>query len=89
MASDLPALAEVLRHDANAWLVTPGDPDALADGIRRVVEDGDLASRLARGAFDAAEEYSWDRRAERLERVLEAAIGGAASAGAGREGGAP
>jgi glycosyltransferase involved in cell wall biosynthesis len=70
VASDLPALAEVLRHGQNAWFVAPGDPEALARGIRCVLDDADLAQRLARGAFDAAAEYSWDRRAERLECVF-------------------
>jgi glycosyltransferase involved in cell wall biosynthesis len=74
VASDLPALTEVLRHDQNAWLVPPGDPDALAGGIRRVLDDATLARRLARGAFDTAADYSWNRRAERLERVFASAL---------------
>lgn len=88
VASDLPALAEVLRHDRNAWLVTAGDSGALARGIRTVVEDVELGRRLARGAFDAAGDYSWDRRAERLERVIKSALGPGPARPPGAAGGA-
>ena len=86
VASDLPALREVLRDGETAVLVAPGDPAALGLGIRRVVSDRELATRLARGAFDAAAEYSWDRRAGRLERVIEMAMGESSAGQPSREG---
>jgi glycosyltransferase involved in cell wall biosynthesis len=67
VASRLPALGEVLTDEVNALLVTPGDADALAGGIRRLVNDAALRARLGGAARDAVAEYSWDRRAERLE----------------------
>jgi glycosyltransferase involved in cell wall biosynthesis len=70
VASDLPSFREVLRHGHNAWLVSPGDPDALARGIRRVAEDRELAERLARQALVDVADYSWDRRAARLEALF-------------------
>jgi glycosyltransferase involved in cell wall biosynthesis len=73
VASDLPALAEVLRDGANALLVPAGDSVALAGGIRRALDDPDLAASLGRGAYETAAAYSWERRAERLEAVIEAA----------------
>jgi glycosyltransferase involved in cell wall biosynthesis len=75
VASDLPALAEVLRHGENALLAEAGNPDALAAAIRRVLEDRALAERIARTAFDEAPNYSWQRRADRLVPVLQAAVG--------------
>jgi glycosyltransferase involved in cell wall biosynthesis len=73
VASDLPAIREILRDNENARLVPPDDPRALADALRAVTQDPALAVRLASGAFDTATEYSWDRRAERLEAVLQTA----------------
>lgn len=70
VASDLPALREILADGQNAVLVPPGDPPALAAGIRRVLDDPDLARRLADRAFHDVAAYSWDRRAERIERLL-------------------
>jgi glycosyltransferase involved in cell wall biosynthesis len=67
VASDLAALREVLVHEKNAILVQPGDPEALAAGIRRLMADPALAHRLARQALEDVAAYSWERRAERLE----------------------
>jgi glycosyltransferase involved in cell wall biosynthesis len=87
VASDLPAFREVLQDGITAVLVAPGDGAALGRGIRRLLDDAGLAARLARAAFDAAADYSWDRRAERLERVLEAA--GARTVATAGPGGGP
>jgi glycosyltransferase involved in cell wall biosynthesis len=70
VASDLPALREVLSPDDNAVLVAPGDVAALAVGIRRLIDDPALASRIAAQAARDVADYSWDRRAERLEALL-------------------
>lgn len=78
VASDLPALREILRHDENAVLVEAGSADALAAGLARVVGDASLAARLAARARDDVREWTWDRRAERLEALLESVTGGRA-----------
>lgn len=70
VASDLPSIREVLHDGQNALLVSPGDATALAAGLRRVLDDRALSSRLARAAFAAMPEYSWSRRAERLEALF-------------------
>jgi glycosyltransferase involved in cell wall biosynthesis len=74
VASDLPALREVLRHGENAWLTAPDDAAALAAGIKQVLADPALAIRLARTAFEEASRYSWERRAEQLEQVIARAV---------------
>ncbi|MGH9307844.1 MAG: glycosyltransferase family 4 protein [Vicinamibacterales bacterium] len=73
VASDLPAIREVLRDDENAVLVAAGDAGALADAIQRLAGDPARAERLGRTAFDEAAAYTWRRRAERLLPVLERA----------------
>ena len=70
VATDLPALREVLRDGETAVLVTPGDASALAAGIQRVVADAAFAERLALAARAEVDNYTWDRRAERLEQLL-------------------
>lgn len=74
VASDLPAFREVVRDNEDACLVEPGKPDALARGIRRVLDDMLLAERIARNAFDRAPAYAWARRAERIEELLEEVV---------------
>jgi glycosyltransferase involved in cell wall biosynthesis len=71
VASDLPSIREVLTDGTNALLVPPGDADALAAAIARLTTDRALATRLARAAFEAAADYTWDRRAERMEALFE------------------
>ena len=50
VASDVGGLHEILEHEADALLVPPEDPAALADAIARLHDDGDLRARLARRA---------------------------------------
>src|SRR4029077_13535157 len=57
VASDLAPVREVLRDRGNACLVRPGDPEALAAGLRRVLADRAFAGRVARAAFDGAASY--------------------------------
>jgi glycosyltransferase involved in cell wall biosynthesis len=63
LATDLPSIREVLRHGENAWLVPPGDPKALAEGIQHLLENPDLAERLAQQARKDVRQYTWKRRA--------------------------
>ena len=73
VASDLPAIREVLTHGDNALLVPPGDADALASAIRRLLDDAGLARQLGERARALAARYTWEARAERLEAALRVA----------------
>jgi glycosyltransferase involved in cell wall biosynthesis len=71
VASDLPSLREVLRHEENALLVEPGNPQALTAGILRIKDDAALGRRLAARAKDEVGAFTWARRAERLETLFQ------------------
>jgi glycosyltransferase involved in cell wall biosynthesis len=66
VASDLPSVREILRHDETALLVTPNDPPALAAGLRRLLTDRALAARLRSRALLEVQAYSWESRAQKL-----------------------
>ena len=70
IASDLPAIREVLRDGENALLVEAGNAEAIARAMRTLAGDPQLAGRLARTAAADAAAYTWARRAERLEALL-------------------
>jgi glycosyltransferase involved in cell wall biosynthesis len=70
VASDLPSIREVVQDGVDALLVAPGDPQALANAIRRVVDDRALGERLSCAASELARHYTWTRRAERLETLF-------------------
>ena len=74
VASDLPAIREVLTHEQTALLVPPDDPSALAGALSRLAADHALAAQLARAASDLAPNYTWARRGERLEAAFTAAL---------------
>jgi glycosyltransferase involved in cell wall biosynthesis len=75
VATDLPAVRDVLEHNANAWLVPPGDIGALARGIGDLLLDADLARRLASRAREDVEPYDWTVRARRLLEFAAAHVG--------------
>ena len=67
VASDLPALREVLTHDETALLVPPGNVGALADALSTLAANQPLLERLGRAALALSENFTWEKRAERLE----------------------
>jgi glycosyltransferase involved in cell wall biosynthesis len=71
VASDLPSIREVLVHEQSALLVPPGNPPALTAAIRRLKDDRALGARLAARALEDVREYTWAKRAERLETLFE------------------
>jgi glycosyltransferase involved in cell wall biosynthesis len=80
VASRVDAIAETVEDDGNALLVAPGDEEALADALARVLDDTVLASRMAtrsRARFE--ERYTIQRSNERmiaLYRELGGRVGG-------------
>ena len=74
VASDLPAIREILTHDVTAWLVPPGDAAALAAACATLAADPGRRRRLGEAALALSAQYTWDRRADRLERAFEAAV---------------
>jgi glycosyltransferase involved in cell wall biosynthesis len=70
VASDLPSIREILRHERNALLARAGDPDAFAAAVARLLAEPELAARLGRQAWADVEQYGWDARAAALLRIL-------------------
>lgn len=70
VASDLPALREILAEDEAVW-TTPGDPASLAAGIVRLAADPDRARRLGEAVREKSKQFTWDARASRLTAVLQ------------------
>ena len=76
VASRISGYDEVLHDGSTALLVTPGDPDALAAGLGRVLDDAVLAKTLASNAHERAlARYDWSVVAGRLEDVYRSVLG--------------
>ncbi len=64
VASDLPGVRAVAK---DAGLIVPmNNPDALADGLRRLLEDPATRHSFALAARDKALRYNWDNHAQTL-----------------------
>ncbi|HEX6462886.1 MAG TPA: glycosyltransferase family 4 protein [Vicinamibacterales bacterium] len=70
VASDLASIREVLSDERNALLMAPGSPQSLTGAIRRLKDDRALGRRLANQALNDVAEYTWAKRAERLEGLF-------------------
>jgi len=76
VASELDQIAEVLRHGVTAWMVPPADPDALAAGIRRLIDDAPLRAALGTAVrADALAHHTWQAHVERIIAALAARVG--------------
>jgi len=71
VATDLPALREVIEDGVTGRLVAPGDPAALAAGLRELLEDPGRAEQFARAARERAAHWTHAVRAERLWKFLQ------------------
>jgi glycosyltransferase involved in cell wall biosynthesis len=81
MGSGLPSLVaaaggvlEFSQHGGNAWLVEPNSVAAIAQGLRRLLQDAGLRRRLAEGALQTARERRWDEVYDRLLEDYQDAI---------------
>jgi len=60
-----------LRQGENILLVPPDAPVALAEAIARLAEDANLRRRLGEGAARLAQDFTWDRIAEKTKALYE------------------
>ena len=74
VASDLTALREVLTPQTTVF-VPPGDASALAAALGRLAASPVECASLGDAARALAPDYTWARRAERLDAVFDAAMG--------------
>lgn len=67
VASDLPVLGEVLRHEHNALVAAADDVASWQRAIERLVTDPGLARRLAQQAYeDLVRDHTWDARVRNI-----------------------
>lgn len=70
VAGDTADVREVLKDDRNAVLVPPGDVEATAHAIQRLLDDPERADRIARQAREDSVRYTWDARGQKLEAFM-------------------
>ena len=72
IASDLPAIREILTHGHNAWLCPPDDFGAWREAVQTLASDPARRARLAEQAHsDFIARHSWTARAERIAQKFD------------------
>jgi glycosyltransferase involved in cell wall biosynthesis len=81
MGSGLPSLAaaaggvlEFAQHGRNAWLVAPNSAPAIAQGLRRLLQDATLRRTLSHGGLQTARERGWDEVYDQLMEDYQDAV---------------
>lgn len=77
MASGLPIIStnaigvsDCLTHNVNALLTEPGDIQAIAQAMIRLIEDRELRTRISQAAYnEVISSYSWPVVAQRIEGI--------------------
>lgn len=65
VASNLPSIREVL-NEGNSVLVEPDNPTALAGGIKKILENNEMAENISRRAFVDVQKYTWKKRGRKI-----------------------
>jgi glycogen synthase len=76
VASKTGGIPYVIEDGVNGLLVPPGEPEALAHTIDRLLADRDLARQLSEGAQQRVKDYDWEMLAERILAVYRGVTAG-------------
>ncbi|MBM3263539.1 MAG: glycosyltransferase family 4 protein [candidate division Zixibacteria bacterium] len=74
VASRIGQIPEIVTHEREALLVTPGDVSELEAAIVRLARDTPLRERLGGAARAEGQKYSWEAYSEQLAQIYRAAI---------------
>jgi len=73
IASDLDQIGEVLEHDRTAWMVAPGQVEALRDGLLVLIQDPERRQRLGAAARkDVLAKHTWAEHTRRIMSKIQA-----------------
>ncbi len=73
IATSVGGVPELVRDGVNGLLVPPGDVEAVARAIRRLLDDTGARERLAAAAAPSVEQLQYEHVYSRLEAILETA----------------
>jgi glycosyltransferase involved in cell wall biosynthesis len=71
VGADAGGIPDLIRDGSNGLLIPPNDPDALAQGLSRLLQDEALRGKLGEcGAAMVRREYEFDAFREALDQIL-------------------
>ena len=67
LVSDLPALREILKHEATALFCDPENVESRVNALKRLRDNPKLAARIGKTAYSEFKtKYTWKARAEKV-----------------------
>ncbi len=72
VATDSGGIREYAADGENCLLTPPRNPAKLAEAVARLLNDKELTARLAGNALRAAQEFTWERTADKIEAIISA-----------------
>lgn len=76
VCSNAGGVSEIFRDGFDALLYPPGDKDAMARAIIRLIQDKELAKIISAHAVETAKRFSWEMTARRTLQVYEEVLQG-------------
>jgi len=70
VSTDVGGLPDLIERERDGVLVPPGDPEAMAAAVRRILADPGLASRLSANALAKADSWEWSALLPRWEALI-------------------
>jgi glycogen(starch) synthase len=76
VASDTGGLSEIIEHEVTGLKVYPNNPDSLAWGITKVLQDDSYSKRLSDSAYKRIQDkYDWEKIAQQTKHIYEGVLG--------------
>jgi glycosyltransferase involved in cell wall biosynthesis len=78
VAYDLPVFQAFVKSGLHGFLVPPGDEEAFANALTRLLDDRELRARLGSAGAQQAARFTWNRAPDEEERLLASLVAGPA-----------
>ncbi len=70
VSTDCGGIREYAEHEVTALLSAPGDVEALASNLARLLVDEDLRLRLAQAGHRRIQEFTWQKAVDQFEEII-------------------
>jgi glycosyltransferase involved in cell wall biosynthesis len=70
VTTDSGGVREYAIPEETAIVVPPKNPQALAEGILRVLQDGKLRQKLIKNGLEKVKEFDWEKSIDKLEKLF-------------------
>jgi glycosyltransferase involved in cell wall biosynthesis len=70
VASDIPIFHEILTEGENAIFFKPSNPESLATCLKKLIDNPELAARIASNAKEKAKNHTYEKRAKNILKII-------------------